>query len=148
LYTTPFYSSFSNCTKYFYLTLDEIKNSVKKFRIISIFIRMKKILPILLSGFIFLSGCNDKPEVQPTNTFDLQVYPNPVIDKAFISVRTQNTSSFTLKAFGTSGELLLDEIGIQDQQQFILNLSDKPKGKYQVILKTDKSNFTKTVIKL
>jgi len=109
---------------------------------------MKKLLPVLLGGFVFLSGCNDKPEVEPANTFDLMVYPNPVVQDATITVKNQNNKSFTLKVFDTTGDLLLDETGNQGQQHFILHLSDKPKGKYQVILKTDQSVFTKTLIKL
>ena len=104
---------------------------------------MKKLLPILLGGFVFLNGCNDKPEVEPATTFDLTVYPNPATQYAIIAVRNQNNKSFTLKVFDTTGDLLLNETGNQGPQDFMLQLSDKPKGKYQVILKTDKAVLPK-----
>jgi len=103
---------------------------------------------MLLGGTLLLSSCNDKPEVQPATNNYLAIYPNPTTDQAYIEVRNQNTGSFTLKVFDTKGKLLLEKSGNQGQNQFTVPLENEPKGKYLVILKSDKSNITKTLLKL
>jgi hypothetical protein len=109
---------------------------------------MKQALAAFIGGFIFLTGCNDKPEVQPANTSNIQVYPNPASHAAYIQVANQNNNSFLLKVFDPKGDLILEEKGGRIRQTFMLQLSNEPKGKYQVILKTDKSVSATSLIKL
>jgi len=111
-------------------------------------VKMKKIFIVFAMALICLIGCNDKPEIQPTNYEALSVYPNPALYITNISVGSQINGAFTLQVFNTKGKLILDEKGTQGQQRYSINLADEPAGKYQVILKTDNLTATQTILKL
>lgn len=107
----------------------------------------KKILPFLVSLTILIS-CNDKPEVEPTNYDVLTVYPNPVAQVAYVEVRGDVNQPFTLSVFDIKGKLLLEEKGISGSQYFSVNLSNEPKGEYQVILQAQNIRATQKILKL
>lgn len=106
-------------------------------------------MTLLIGGLLLLTGCNDKAEVSPAYNGDkLRVYPSPAVNYAHIEVRHLDNSPFVLKVFDPKGELMLDEQGIQGFKTFNLDLSGRPKGKYQVILKTDQLVSTQVLLKI
>lgn len=102
----------------------------------------------LVLGITTLTGCNDKPEVQPNNYQVLNVLPNPASHVATLSVGSQINQAFTLQVFDTKGQVILEKKGTKGFQQYSLNLTNEPQGNYQVILKTDNMSVTQKLIKL
>lgn len=109
---------------------------------------MKKAYLLLLAGVPWLSSCNDKVQVQPATGIQVHVYPNPARERATIRLNNQTGKTFLLKAFDTKGNLLLQQKGNQPQPTFMLDLSGKPEGKYQVILETGNQVATANLLKI
>ena len=110
---------------------------------------MKKRIIVFAMGVIAFSGCNEKPDVQPINYPVLSVYPNPATQVAHISVGRQVNQAFTLQVFNTKGDVILEKKVDQGQQQnYSLNLYDKPAGNYQVIFKTENITITRKLLKI
>ncbi|GEO02667.1 hypothetical protein AAE02nite_03310 [Adhaeribacter aerolatus] len=108
---------------------------------------MSKRIITFFMGVLTLTGCNDKPDVQPVN-HQLSVYPNPAVQMANISVRGQVNQAFTLQVFNTKGEVILDKKDNQGQQTYTVNLQGEPVGNYQVILKANNQVVKQKLIKL
>ena len=108
---------------------------------------MKKRIIAFAMGGLVLTGCNDKPDVQPVS-YELSVYPNPVVHTANIAVRGQVNQAFTLQVFNTKGEVILEKNESQGQHSYALNLHGEPVGNYQVILKTNNQVVKQKLIKL
>jgi hypothetical protein len=100
---------------------------------------------IYLIAVILLFGCS-KPDIQPGNNRTLSIYPNPCIDRGFITVDNRQTSS--LKVFDPDGKTILSENVPSGRNEYTAELSGKPEGVYIVVLETGSSVITKKMIKL
>ena len=109
---------------------------------------MKKYIIGIITGLITLTGCNDKPEVQPVNYQVLQVYPNPATVMSNIRVGNQITQPYTLQVFDPNGKVILDERGNQGQQEYRIDLYEAKEGKYHVVLKAGNTITTQQLLKL
>ena len=109
---------------------------------------MKICFLAIVISFIALTGCNDKPEVQPNNPQILSVYPNPAVHQANISIGGQVSQPYTLQVFNTKGKVILEEQGHQGQKSYAVNLDNEQVGNFQVVLKTGNVVVTQKFIKL
>lgn len=109
---------------------------------------MKKAYLLLFAGVFWLSACNDKVQVQPAAGIKAVVFPNPVMDRASIVVENQTGKPYQVSAFDVKGNLILQEQGSEQRSSFMLNLSGKPGGRYQVILEAGDEVITTHLLKL
>lgn len=95
---------------------------------------------------LFLFACNDKPELLP-RTNPLNVYPNPVIDVAYITFSNPDNSLYQLQVFDTSGDIIFEKKESVADAEYEVNLSDSRSGTYHVVLKKDDSVFIRKIVK-
>ncbi len=94
-----------------------------------------------------LFGCNNKPEPQP-NINQLSVYPNPARDLFTVSINNVSQESYTLQVFGTDGALIFEAEDNLSGFNSVVDIVDKPKGNYEVILKKGNVKMTQRVLKI
>jgi hypothetical protein len=102
----------------------------------------------LVISFIALTGCNDKPEVQPNNPQILSVYPNPAVYQVNISIGGQVSQPYTIQVFNTKGKVIREEKGNQGQKNYSVNLDNERVGNFQVVLRTGNVVATQKFVKL
>lgn len=78
----------------------------------------------------------------------LEVYPNPAIDLAMITVQNNVTTSYELEVYDIKGKIMMKQNILPGSQDVRIELKGKPKGRYQVILITDKETLTQQLIKI
>lgn len=109
---------------------------------------MKKLIHLLL--LLTLLGCNDKPDLQPTDDKVLILYPSAVLDIVFIQVSNTGGEVHTLTLTDTYGKTMF-ESKVPTEMPLIsyqYTLEGKPKGNYQAILRSSKRTLTRNFVKL
>ncbi|TXK46465.1 T9SS type A sorting domain-containing protein [Pontibacter qinzhouensis] len=109
---------------------------------------MTKYISALILACICFISCNDKPDIEPITSHVLQVFPNPAFYTTQIIVDNSENKPYVLQVFDTKGKVMLERNITTGSNNFQLDLSDQPVGKYQVILKADKIVATRAFLKL
>ncbi|CAN5412647.1 hypothetical protein BH23BAC1_BH23BAC1_34060 [soil metagenome] len=105
----------------------------------------------ILACFIIINAllaCDDKPDIQPENYQLFHINSNPANAVAYINVADLKGQTYTLQVFDIKGEIILEEKENQPYKNFELQLTDRPKGKYHIILRTDRVVASQELIKL
>lgn len=108
---------------------------------------MKTLFSFLLTILLFSAGCNNPPDVQPTNN-QISVYPNPTTDAFYIRITNPSNLPCTIQVFGTNGDSLLTDENNESEPAYSVDVSDKPKGTYEVIVKQGNVKTTQRIIKI
>jgi hypothetical protein len=107
-----------------------------------------KIALLILSMCILSGGCNNKPDIEPYTLEPVGVYPNPATVSASVYINNKSNVPYVLQVFDTNGKKIAEQTFNTGTFYYPLSLSDKPKGNYQVILKTPAAVFRKKLIKI
>ena len=104
-------------------------------------------LTLMFICLLLCFGCNQDPEIPQHESKILRVYPNPADLEVRISISNPGSKAFTLAVFGTRGEVLFEENDSVADGEYHVDLSDEPKGVYDVALKIDGQTLTRKVFK-
>lgn len=108
---------------------------------------MRKIASYLFTCLVAL-GCNDKPELTPSGTVDMYVFPNPTSGPAEVRVRNTSSQPYQLLVFNPEGKKILGFSLSPGEQRVTLLLRDEPKGNYQVVVDTPTGATRRKLVKL
>ncbi len=107
-----------------------------------------KIISSFVLGILLLSlGCNNPPEVQPVDN-QISVYPNPTIYAIHIRIVNPTNLPYTIHVFGTNGGALFMVDDNQSESDYEIDIADKPKGMYQVIVQKGDIKTIQRIIKI
>lgn len=110
-------------------------------------VRAMKIITSLFFPALFLLACSDKPDIQPQNN-QIAVYPNPVVEMAYISFENPDNGPYTLVVFDTKGQIFFEKNEALPQPQYQVNLSGEPKGIYHIILEKGNTTLIRRLVKM
>jgi hypothetical protein len=108
---------------------------------------MKVIFSFMLTIISLSMGCNDKPESLPIGN-SIAVYPNPATDVIYIGFNNDTQLSYAVYAFGTDGGLIFTEEDDQINPTYSIDIGDKPKGMYEVVVVKGGKKTRQRVIKI
>ncbi len=108
---------------------------------------MKTISILTSLLLILLFGCSDKPEAPPNNT-QLSVYPNPASTSFNITIHNSAGSPYSIGVYNTRGDITFYQEDNQDMPTYIIDISNSPKGTYEVILKINNEKFIQRLLKI
>jgi hypothetical protein len=93
-------------------------------------------------------ACNDKSEVVLPNRY-IRVYPNPATNVVYVDVINPNSGdSWTLKVFDSKATIIFEKTSSAIEEPSLIDLTDKPKGNYNILLQTSSANYTQKLLKL
>lgn len=109
-----------------------------------------KIRAILLFLICVCMACGQLPDVHEEPILVLIPHPNPTGDRFNIHVQNTNKSAFVIQVFDPRATLFFDEKvdAGSPTNSFSLDLKDKQKGSYHIVLKKDSFVYTKKFIKI
>jgi hypothetical protein len=82
--------------------------------------------------------------------FDLQFFPNPVLETAKIQFAANAIESYKLLVLNAEGKIVQQRIGLTQSgmNQIELNLSELPQGNYHVLIQVGKSYANQEFVKV
>jgi hypothetical protein len=82
--------------------------------------------------------------------FDLQLFPNPVLETAKIEFATNAIESYKLLVINVEGKIVHQKIGLTQNgsNQIDLNVAELPQGTYHILLQVGKSYANQEFVKV
>ncbi len=109
---------------------------------------MRKIfLPAFLSLAVAFS-CSDPVEIEISKTNILAAYPNPMRDRGFIDVNNSSGESAMLVVFDPTGEPIVDLVLPPGSHRLDIDVTNRPKGKFQIVCKAGSTVYSKDLLKI
>lgn len=82
--------------------------------------------------------------------FDLQLFPNPVLETAKIQFAANAIESYKLLVLNAEGKIVQQRIGLTQSgmNQIDLNLAELPQGAYHILIQVGKSYANQEFVKV
>lgn len=96
------------------------------------------------------TSCSKIPAVEREEVLVFVPYPNPAGDQLEIHVENDEMSAYLIKVFNPKADQIFEE-NVQagdPKHSFLIDLRDKPKGSYQIILKKNSVVYSKNFVKI
>lgn len=118
---------------------------IDDFRIYNTGLSNEEILCVMNNGSE-CGGATDSKNIHE-NSAEIDVYPNPVIDKITVSVK-DNRAIQQLEVFSVSGQKMLRKAFVEKSDVNTLDVSALPRGVYFLIIECDGRKYSKQLVKI
>jgi len=105
---------------------------------------------IFLFLLILSVGCSKIPSVEQQEVLVMIVYPNPADSRINIHVRNDEMAAYLIQVFDPKADLIFEENveAGNPKNSWSIDLTDRPKGSYQAILKKNGIVHSKKFLKI
>lgn len=100
-----------------------------------------------ITFLLLIISCNNKTEIIPSTQY-LDIFPNPATDYVDIIVsEIPNNQTWTLKMFDPKAEVIFESNSALSDERFRIDLTNKPKGNYYIVLQAGSVTKRQKLIK-